>query len=192
MEGWRQRRPGSNAKQPTGKKENTEREKYPYRNEGKNILDTHRPSHGRTWLWSDAVNDMLELHYESGLILAWIPSGTAQYVPDYRDCFDGCDANFHSHRDMLSEVPRVYLPRRGPQGVLAERCLVLRAWPYQPWALLVYAQLRPSESATSSSCAAIFAKRLVNAVIVQVKHYFTSPVRRLISIGLLDKNGDNS
>src|ERR1700693_4877224 len=35
MEGWRQRRPGSNAK-PTGKKK-------------KNRLDTNRPSHGRTW-----------------------------------------------------------------------------------------------------------------------------------------------
>src|SRR5208282_1029563 len=99
---------------------------------------------------------MLELHqpHESGLILAWIPNGTAPYVPDYRDCFNGCDADFHSHRDMLSKVSRVCLPCRGPQGILAERCLVLRAWPYQPWALLVYAQLRPSESEISSSYAA--------------------------------------
>src|ERR1700674_2790295 len=35
MEGWRQRRPGSNAKTPGRKK--------------KNRLDTNRPSHGRTW-----------------------------------------------------------------------------------------------------------------------------------------------
>src|ERR1700693_5426838 len=35
MEGWRQRRPGSNAKPPGRKK--------------KNRLDTNRPSHGRTW-----------------------------------------------------------------------------------------------------------------------------------------------
>src|ERR1700687_5557493 len=35
MEGWRQRRPGSNAK-PTGKKK-------------KNRLDSDRPSHGRDW-----------------------------------------------------------------------------------------------------------------------------------------------
>jgi hypothetical protein len=35
MEGWRQRRPGSNGKTPDKKK--------------KNKLDTNRPSHGRTW-----------------------------------------------------------------------------------------------------------------------------------------------
>src|SRR6266446_4176984 len=35
MEGWRQRRPGSNEKNPLGEKK-------------KNRLDTHRPSHGRT------------------------------------------------------------------------------------------------------------------------------------------------
>src|ERR1700732_231633 len=39
MEGWRQRRPGSNAKDSTGRKEKTGR---------KNSLDTHRPSHGRS------------------------------------------------------------------------------------------------------------------------------------------------
>jgi hypothetical protein len=33
MEGWRQRRLGSNAKQPTEKKEKTKREKHPYRKE---------------------------------------------------------------------------------------------------------------------------------------------------------------
>src|ERR1700720_3713539 len=35
MEGWRQRRPGSNGKTPDKKK--------------KNQLDTNRPSHGRIW-----------------------------------------------------------------------------------------------------------------------------------------------
>src|ERR1700722_16735780 len=91
---------------------------------------------------------MLESHqlHGSGLILAWILNGTAPCVPRYRDCFNGCDADFHSHRDMLSEVPRVCLPCGGPQGILAERRLVLRAWPNQPWSLLVYVQLRPSES----------------------------------------------
>jgi hypothetical protein len=33
MEGWRQRRLGSNAKESTGKKEKTEREKHLYRKE---------------------------------------------------------------------------------------------------------------------------------------------------------------
>jgi hypothetical protein len=33
LEGWRQRRLGSNAKESTGKKEKTEREKHPYRKE---------------------------------------------------------------------------------------------------------------------------------------------------------------
>jgi hypothetical protein len=33
MEGWRQRRHGSNAKESTGKKKKTEREKHPYRKE---------------------------------------------------------------------------------------------------------------------------------------------------------------
>src|SRR5690348_1481903 len=45
MEGWRQRRPGSNAKESTGRKEKTERKNILTRK--KNILDTHRPSHGR-------------------------------------------------------------------------------------------------------------------------------------------------
>jgi hypothetical protein len=48
MEGWRQRRPGSNARESTGRKEKTERKNILTRKKKKNILDTHRPSHGRT------------------------------------------------------------------------------------------------------------------------------------------------
>jgi len=53
MEGWRQRRPGSNAK-PTGKK-------------NKNRLDTNRPSHGRTWprLASYEINSTPQEHMKS-------------------------------------------------------------------------------------------------------------------------------
>jgi hypothetical protein len=49
MEGWRQRRPGSNAKESTGRKreQKTERKNILIRKKKKNILDTHRPSHGR-------------------------------------------------------------------------------------------------------------------------------------------------
>src|SRR5512135_1521265 len=44
MEGWRQRRPGSNEKKPSERKR-------------KNRLDTNRPSHGRTWLqrWQNGI-----------------------------------------------------------------------------------------------------------------------------------------
>src|ERR1700692_4836992 len=42
MEGWRQRRLGSNAKPLIERKK-------------KNRLDTHRPSHGRTWLLESVV-----------------------------------------------------------------------------------------------------------------------------------------
>jgi hypothetical protein len=48
MEGWRQRRPGSNAKESTGRKEKTERKNILTKKKKKNILDTHRPSHGRS------------------------------------------------------------------------------------------------------------------------------------------------
>src|SRR5438046_246837 len=47
MEGWRQRRPGSNAKESTGRKKKAERKNILTRKKKKNILDTHRPSHGR-------------------------------------------------------------------------------------------------------------------------------------------------
>src|SRR5437899_1838453 len=50
MEGWRQRRPGSNAKESTGRKKKAERKNILTRKKKKNILDTHRPSHGRTFL----------------------------------------------------------------------------------------------------------------------------------------------
>jgi hypothetical protein len=51
MEGWRQRRPGSNGKTPDKKK--------------KNQLDTNRPSHGRTWPIYDAKR-RLEIYLPNG------------------------------------------------------------------------------------------------------------------------------
>src|SRR6202158_2846212 len=48
MEGWRQRRPGSNARNPqegkSKQKEQTEKSKQ----KEKNTLDSYRPSHGRS------------------------------------------------------------------------------------------------------------------------------------------------
>ena len=61
MEGWRQRRPGSNAKESTGRKEKTERKNILTRKKKKNILDTHRPSHGRTWALSSLVWQFCQL-----------------------------------------------------------------------------------------------------------------------------------
>jgi hypothetical protein len=47
----------------------------------------------------------------------------------------------------------INLPCRGPQDVLADYCPVLPAWPSLPslpWTLLIYGQLRPSESEISN------------------------------------------
>jgi hypothetical protein len=56
MEGWRQRRPGSNARNPqegranrkSKQKEQTERANRKSKLKEKNTLDSYRPSHGRT------------------------------------------------------------------------------------------------------------------------------------------------
>jgi hypothetical protein len=57
MEGWRQERLGSRAGTHREEEKNknilTEKEKK------KNILDTHRPSHGRTWLQSRCQGERL-------------------------------------------------------------------------------------------------------------------------------------
>jgi hypothetical protein len=64
MEGWRQRRPGSNAKESTGRKEKTERKNTLTRKKKKNILDTHRPSHGRSW----ATAITFQSRYPAGIL----------------------------------------------------------------------------------------------------------------------------
>jgi hypothetical protein len=54
MEGWRQRRPGSNEKTSDKKK--------------KNRLDTNRPSHGRTW------GDRCWIYLTNWLVVAKVPT----------------------------------------------------------------------------------------------------------------------
>ena len=54
MEGWRQRRPGSDARNPQEGKRKQKEKNILTGKKKKNILDTHRPSHGRTWpRWSE-------------------------------------------------------------------------------------------------------------------------------------------
>ena len=80
MEGWRQGRPGSNAKPLIERKK-------------KNRLDTHRPSHGRTW-------NLVRL--KSGAAFAGGVNKAGTLCPDSRQ---GPVADQHMHFPSLPCVP---------------------------------------------------------------------------------------
>jgi hypothetical protein len=85
MEGWRQRRPGSNAK-PTGKKK-------------KNRLDTNRPSHGRTWHAVSYKKPVVDWAY--GVLND--SQGTVEHYPGRRD--HHCrDAHLSMSNDSLEQL----------------------------------------------------------------------------------------